>query len=88
MNKIQKCLIFIIVFLLILFIKNVSYSYSIGEYLWFSEDDMDARDDLYCVAHNKNFGKFGSNTARKFEVTQIVSITGRESIDRKKRRKG
>ena len=80
MNKIQKCLIFIIVFLLILFIKNVSYSYSIGEYLWFSEDDMDARDDLYCVAHDKNFGKFGSDTARKFEVTQIVSITGKESI--------
>ena len=84
MSKIKKYLIFIIAFFLILFIKNISYSYSVGEELLLSENDMRSRNDIYCVAHKKRFGADelgGLDQDHRFQIVRYVKIEGENSID-------
>ena len=55
MNKLKNYIIFLITFFLILFIKNISYSYSLGEVHNISENDMTATNNIYCVANAPGF---------------------------------
>ena len=83
MNRLKKCLIFIITFLLIIFIKNISYSYSVGEEIELSERDLMKSDDKYCVANDKGFGdeeNGGLDKKHKFQIVQYIKIDGSVSV--------
>lgn len=82
MSKVNKLIICLITFLIILFIKNISYSYSVGEVINLSENDLTARSDAYCVALDKKFGGVsGMSTRHPFRIVKHVKIEGNKSTD-------